>query len=474
MSRSGMDFMASPCFFGLNDRYFSKMTLFASKNIQYNLKSLFLGILLFLMPPLYALDVPVSRIIDDSAIRLSIKDSWLTAEDPARILKNPPFTAALPGGGPVRIQAASRNNEFTVYVLRERNGTFPGWAQGSWIYTRNFTTGAPLRIRVFLRSDPQMYVQFRPLGMDKSLVDVVLYDAYVVRALAIGIPFDRLLTLPVEEALSAAGDRFPRRYFEPDPALYRNICPSQDNQDNNFIARVRDALPDLRYEDDGAINENGNYVFIETLKPQPVPQGLNCSGFVKWVVDGMLQPVTGKLLAIEPLKAAVSVPLSSLTANLKERDSLFGLDWTRNLALEAARTLRSSGYAVLENVEVRKETFAALIDRKRGSASIKSYPGFLLNAGFSMEGLRPLLYTLAINEPGNLYLVSVNRELGPPPIQRRHYHTAVLVPYFNEYGVFQTAVFESAAETNLADFIGRHPNAMINLVRIPVEGIFQP
>jgi hypothetical protein len=312
------------------------------------------------------------------------------------------------------------------------------------------------------------------MGLDKSLIDVVIYDAYIVRALAIGIPFERLLTMPVEEALSAAGDRFPRRFFEPDPALYRAVCPSRDNQDNNLIARIRAALPSLNYEDDGAINENGAYVFIETLKPQSDQKGLNCSGFVKWVVDGMLQPVTGKRLAIEPLKAAVSKPFSTLTANLKERDSLFGLDWTRNLALEAARTLRSPGYAILENVEVRKETFAALIDRKKGSASVKSYPGFLLNAGFSMEGLRPLLYTLAINEPGNLYLVSVNREMGPPPIQRRHYHTAVLVPYFNEYGVFQTAVFESAAETNLAAFIGRHPNAMINLVRIPVVGIFQP
>jgi hypothetical protein len=452
----------------------NKVTLFTNKIIQYNLKGFFLGILFFIIPRLYAMDVPVSRIIDDSAIRVSIKEAWLTGEDPARILKNTPFTASLPGGGPVRIQAASRNNELTVFVLRERNGTFPGWEQGSWIYTRDLATGAPLRIRVFLRSDPQLYVQFRPMGLDKSLIDVVIYDAYVVRALAIGIPFERLLTMPVEEALYAAGDRFPRRYFEPNTAMYRNMCPSRNNQDNNLIALIRASLPSLRYEDDGAINENGTYVFIETLRPQTSEKGVNCSGFVKWVVDGMLRPVTGKRLAIEPLKAKVSVPLSTLTANLTERDSLFGLDWTRNLAMEATRTLRSSGYAVLENIEVRKETFASLIDRKKGGASVKSYPGFLLNAGFSVEGLRPLLYTLAINEPGYLYLVSVNREMGPAPVQRQHYHTAVLVPYFNEYGVFQTVVFESAAETSLAGFMGRHPNSMINLVRVPVEGIFQP
>jgi len=437
------------------------------------IKCLCVGILFFLAQWLFAADVPVSFIEDDSALRLSIQRAWLN-ETPAQVLKNRSFTANLPGGGAVQVQATSRNNELNVFLLRERNGEFPGWAQGSWIYTRDLSTGAPLRVRVFLRSDPQLYVQFRPLGLDKSQIDVVIYEAYVVRGLAIGIPFERLLTLPLEEALTAAGNRFPRRYFEPDPALYRNICPSRDNRDKNLIARIRAVLPELNYEDDGAIDENGDYVFIETQRLQIDPIGLNCSGFVKWVVDGMLRPVTGKRLAIDPLKAPVTPRTSSLTANLEALDPYFGLDWTRNLALEAAKVLRSPDYARLENIEVRRETFAALIDRTKGSAAIKSYPGFLLNAGFSMEGLRPLLYTLAINEPGNLYLVSVNRERGTAPSVRQHYHTAVLVPYFNEYGVFQTAVFESAEETNLAGFMGRHPSSMINLVRVPIEGVFLP
>jgi len=437
-----------------------------------------LGILffsLFFAPrQLFAADVLVSLIPDDSVLRLSIQNNWLFTEDPGQTLRNSPFTATLPGGGAVQVQAASRNNELNVFLLRERNGTFPGWAQGSWIYTRDLATGAPLRIRVFLRSDPQTYVQFRPLGTDKSIIDVVIYEAYVVRGLAIGIPFERLLTLPVEEALAAAGSRFPRRYFEPDPDLYQTICPSRYNRNNNLLARVRAVLPNLNYEDDGAIDERGRYVSIETLRPQTNPVGLNCSGFVKWLIDGMLRPVTGKTLAIEPLKAPATPRTSSLAANLEDRDSLFGLDWTRNLALEAARILRSPDFAQLDNVEVRRETFASLIDRTRGSAAARTYPGFLLNAGFSIEGLRPLLYTLAINEPGYLYLVSVNRERGSSPPQRQHYHTAALVPYFNEYGVFQTAVLESAEETNLAAFIGRHPGALINLVRVPVEGLFEP
>jgi hypothetical protein len=438
-----------------------------------NIKYLFMGIFLFLLGPLFAADLKTVSIQDDSVLRIAIKDTWLT-ERPVVVRQNRPFTRNLPGGGPVQVRAEVRGGEISVLLARERNGAFPGWAQGSWIYTRSLASGDPLRIRIFLRSDPQLFVQFRPLGADKSQIDLVVYEAYVVRGLPIGIPFERLLTQPLEETLSAAGNRFPRRYFDPDPRLYWNICPSQNNPTNNLIARIRSRLPPLRFRDDGAIDEEGRYVFIEDLRPQDNPGGLNCSGFVKWVGDGMLRPITGKRLTIPPLKAPVTSRTSSLASNPAYRDFHFGLDWTRNLALEAARTLRSPGFAALENVEVRKETFASLIDRTGGSTAIRSYPGFLLDAGFSIEGLRPLLYTLAIDEPGYIYLVSANKERGPAPPQRQHYHVAVLIPYFNEYGNFQTAVFESAAETDLAGFIRRHPQGMVNLVRIPAEGVFDP
>ena len=433
--------------------------------LQYTIKWAVLGILLFLFFPVFAADVQSSAILDDSALRIFIKDTWLT-ERPSVVLQNRPFVRDLPGGVPVQVRAEERNSEISVILARERNGSYPGWAQGSWIYTRSLSTGSPLRIRMFLRSDPQIYVQWRPFGNDKSQIDLVLYEAYVVRGLPIGIPFDRLLTMPVEEILTAAGSRFPRRFFDPDPRLYRNI--------NSFVAKVRAALPSLNYEDDGVIDETGSYVFIESLRKQNEPVGLNCSGFAKWVIDGMLKPVTGKRLSVASLKKPVTPRSSSLAANFEERDSLFGLDWTRNLALETAKVLRSPAFATLENIEVRQETFASTIDRTGGRVAIKSYPGFLLNAGFSMEGLRPLLYTLAVNEPGHIYLASVNRERGTAPPQRQHYHVAVLVPYFNEFGNFQILVFESAEETNFAGFLRRHPEGMVNLVRVPVEGVFAP
>jgi hypothetical protein len=107
----------------------------------------------------------------------------------------------------------------------------------------------------------------------------------------------------------------------------------------------------------------------------------------------------------------------------------------------------------------------------------------LENAGYATEGLLPLLYTLAIDEPGRFYLAAVNNEVGPPtteanprgiPRMRQYFHIAALIPFFAENGNFQVAVFESAAETSINAFKNRYPGHCVSLVRVPVETAFEP
>ena len=443
--------------------------------------------------PLRGLDLPIRRITDDSALRLRLRDDWFT-ETPDRVLERRPLRYNLDGGGRVELRVEANQNELMIILAREQMGgrigdqpggdlprsgagSFPGWAQGSWILTRRRDSGEPARLRVFLRSDPYTYVQFRPFSADKCQMDVVLYDAYIVRSLPLPVPFERLYTMPVTEVLDLAGDKFPRRYFEPDPADYRD--------QREFIAQVRKHLSGLQFADDGAIDEGGNYVFIETLESQvPAAAGLNCSGFAKWLIDGMLRPLTGERLSITAMKTPFGKRGSSYTDIWEElRDPFFGLDWIRNLASQAATVLRSPAYGTLEEIEVRREPFSQVITRSSGTTEIRSYPGFLENAGYGTEGLQPLLYTLAIDEPGKFFLAAVNTEMGPPttpdnlrgrPRMRQYFHVAALIPYFNEYGVFQVAVFESAAETSFSAFRTRYPGHQVNLTRIPVETAFTP
>jgi len=121
-----------------------------------------------------------------------------------------------------------------------------------------------------------------------------------------------------------------------------------------------------------------------------------------------------------------------------------------------------------------------VVTRDRDSAI--TYPGFLNEAGYGMEGLRPLLYTLAIEEPYSFYLAAVNREFNTPtsrtatPRLRQYFHVAALIPYFDEFGVFRIIVFESNAEIPFNTFRSRysHPDHHINLVKVPVPNRFEP
>ncbi|MDR2053405.1 MAG: hypothetical protein LBP80_08320 [Treponema sp.] len=426
---------------------------------------------------LWAADFPSSKIEDDSSLRRLVKNTWLT-ETPGKVLAGRPFIHTLPGGSRVEVRAEERGNEFAVILARElisiggrSSGDFPGWAQGSWVFSRDRRGGRLLSIQMFPGRDPYTYVLFRPLADGKSQMDVLIYDAYLVQSHPLPITMERIMEIPVEDVFRAAGTAFPRRYFDPYPDRYRDI--------RALSARIREELPALSFRDDGAIDGEGQYVFINTLAPQNGIGGLNCSGFAKWVVDGILKPFTGTLLPIEPLKQPFGERGSSFTEPYEQlRDPFFGLDWTRNLASRANSAVLSPAFGKLEEFEVRSAPFGSVIVRNRSGAptGVRPYPGFLLNAGFGVEGLQALLYTLAIDEPGRIYLASVNNEVNSPspPRMRQHFHIAVLVPYFNEYGVFRTAVFESAEETSFTRFKNRYPGHYVNLAGIPVEGGFSP
>jgi len=469
------------------------MYLFQSNN--HNRLVLFMAIICMAGGAAFALDVPLDKIVDDSALRMRMKDSWLL-ESPNKALARPRALFNLEGGDRVEVRTEAGQDEFGVIFAREltngNSGQFPGTAQGSWILTRRRDTGEATRIRVFLRSDPYTYVQFRPFSADKCLMDAVVYDAYIVRSLPLPVSLERLYTMPLTEVLKLAGDKFPRRYYEPNPSDYRG--------QRSLIAKVRERLPELEFADDGAIDQTGRYVYINTGLEQRGQPGLNCSGFAKWLIDGILRPVTGERMEIPPLKAPFGSRGSSHTDLWEEwRDPFFGLDWIRNLASRAGTVLYSPSFASLKEIEVCHEPFSQIILRGKRNSVIYSYPGFLENAGYGIEGLQALLYTLAIDEPGRFYLAAVNNERGPlstpenprgTPRMREYFHVAALIPYFNERGVFQIAVFESAAETSFNALKNRYlwlreevvdgelkiyPNGPhVNLVRVPVETAFDP
>jgi hypothetical protein len=295
----------------------------------------------------------------------------------------------------------------------------------------------------------------------------VAYEGYVARSIVLPLDFDRVVIEPLNRVLMPAIETFPRRYFEPLPEYYADI--------RALSSAIRSRLGSLAYADDGAFDEEGMPVYIEGGSPQAGLIGLNCSGFAKWVVDGMLKPLTGRRLAIAPLKQP-PLPRGNTFSEPWEklRDPYFGLDWTRNLAAEAGRVFRGERGADPREYEVKRTAITALRTSGGDGSTSRSYPGYIEDAGFEIRGLKAVLYTLAIDEPGTLYLASVNNEIGTAPRLRQHYHVAVLLPQFDEEGRFSIGVFESAVESKFDSFVKRYPGHAVHLTRIPAESGFDP
>ncbi len=434
-------------------------------------------LILFLLPQPATADVPLKDIPDDSRLRVEYLKEILTSS-PRETLGFPEKVLTLPDGSPVRARSEGGGTQVLTILARplpspsegpaERDlSAFLDYAQGSWVLYRDASSGTPMRVRWFLRTDPYCFLQIRRDGGDRSVLDLVAYGAFLARNIPLGYDFDSVLTAPLSRIVKGTDKRVPWRYLDPDPGVYSDA--------RRLVTAVRERLPALSYEDDGAFDEGGLPVYIETGAPQKGTVGLNCSGFAKWIVDGLLRPETGRRLSIAPLIEPTENRGSSFSEPYEdELDPYFGLDWTRNLAAAAWKVLRGSSAATPDEYNVQASAVVALRSSGGDGARARAYPDYSEDSGFAIEGLEAVLYALAIDEPGYLYLASVNMDLGSRPRLRRHFHVAALVPYFDEEGRFKVALFESAAETKLSSFVARYPSGMVHLVRIPLDSRFDP
>lgn len=268
--------------------------------------------------------------------------------------------------------------------------------------------------------------------------------------------FEEVLLLPFREVAEATRHLVDWSLLRPtgSAAAYGAV--------ETMVARAREALPSLPDAEDGAMDALGELVFIESLRSMEELPGFNCSGFAKWVCDGIYQPQNGSYMRIEPLKEK-HLELRGTgwtTPREDERDPYFGLDWTRNLARTLEATRRGVGLEEVhpEAMDVR-------------SVSVANYTE---DMGYAVEELRHVLYYLAVKDPGHFYLGSANREFGSAPVLRQHTHVVVLFPYFTEGGSFEVAVLERNVETSVESLEERYSGDYLHLVRVEASAEFQP
>jgi len=280
-------------------------------------------------------------------------------------------------------------------------------------------------------------------------------------AIDIPLPFTmkEILSTPVSRWKAATKDYMDwEMVFPPHTSSAKSL--------EQVVMEIRRLLVNIPEVDDGALDEKGNWVYINTLLPQTSPGGLNCSGFAKWVVDGLYKPITGSWLKITPLKirgegtrgTVYTRPYDDPENQTLLRDPFFGLDWTRNLAQSVAQALYPSRPVSDEGQDVRLNSFFT----------------YTKNRGFKIEDLDPILYELAVKNPGHIYLGSVNGDFGTNPVLNQHRHVAVFFPWIDPWGIYRLAVFEVNQETSLVRLQSAYPHHWVHLVEVPASEGFEP
>ena len=383
-----------------------------------------------------------------------------------------------------------------VYYLfvNEEEYRFPVYSRGSYVVKKG-TDGVFRQVKIFLGSDQGNYLRVFPDGT-RSRIDAYLFERKLYGNVVVPLPFERVLTESFAELVRLTGRIIDWNLLAPrtdDPGYARL---------GTTAAAIRKMLPRLRDADDGAMDADGVFVTIADGKPQPSPGGFNCSGFAKWVADGVLRAAVGRLFSIEELAARHpgyrgnrwSEPLEHV------RDPYFGLDWTRNIAVglehagfgedpqrqgrpgddPEARTAagRSGQGRPGDDPEARtaagpQRQGRQAVDPEAMDVREVPFARYVEDVGYTAADLPIVLYYLAVTEPGWFYLASVNKEFGADPRLRQHTNVAVLLPYFTAGGRFVVNVFETNREHDFSSFLSYNKEFDLHLVRIRARDTFE-
>jgi hypothetical protein len=354
-----------------------------------------------------------------------------------------------------RIQFQVRySDEFLYYLfLNERNETFPMIGRGNISIKRSLKDGAIVQMTLMIRDNSGCYIRIFPYG-ERSLMDVYLFGIRIYHSIVLPYAINSIIFESFSHIISLSNT-----IIAWDILLYRGY----DHESSDIIAMaetIRTMLPLLHDRDDGAMNERGEYVFIHDVKPQEGEKGFNCSGFVKWIVDGLYYPLTGTYLTIEYCKTKhLELRGNSWTRWYEdERDPYFGLDWSRNCASALYEAKTGSSVKNPEMFDIRSVPFLTYIE----------------DVGYSVAELELLLFLVAQKYPNTLFIGSINREYGNEPSLHQHTHCAVLLPYFSSDGTFHTIIMERNKETDLETFLTNNRGNYIHCVKIMYPGDFSP
>ena len=352
----------------------------------------------------------------------------------------------------VRVMARSSDEKLTFYFSNGGDFSLEAMHKGDYEITRRKSDGEFVSLKIYLKSGEESYLLLRPASEDFSRMDIYLFGRRMQRDIRVPYRFTRLLQVSFASLMESTAGYVDWDFYLPDPVI------SELSTAGSLARAVSPYLPSIGDTEDGAMNRDGEYVYIESGKAQEGEKGLNCSGFAKWVVDGVYVIETKEFLSVEELK----VPHPDARGNRwsekyeEEKQPYFGLDWTRNLALALKRL--SQPDAGIESADVDSLT----------------YHEYDEDVGYPVYALKTLLYELAVTEPEYFYLGSVNDLRHGEGELRVHYHVAVFFPWIDSQGRLEVSIMERGQETPVDEFMNRYSGEFVHLVRLRTDGAFTP
>ena len=443
---------------------------------------------LVLFSPLFArynrLGIP-----DSSEIRDCLEEQWFTAPL-SEVRLNQPEIRANDNGEKFQIRLEENESTFNVFVaphavikvnvysdkgmFTEEQDLYPGDAAGSWVLIRDKRTGKPIRIRYYFLKDSDVYVQFSPQGKI-ALADLVIYGNYAARGVPTGMPFSKFYTASFEDVMNITETKLPWSYVLADPQIYHSM--------KQMAAVIRERLPFISVVNDAMYDENGDLVHISTGKKfENIDESdksekkllLSSAGFVKWIADGLVEPLSGGLLKRDPLiQETVFVKDNGRQGVLSQKyDLFFSLNWVRNLASAVISVYAGKIYLSNQSgVDVTINPFASSITDKGVANTVT----FVENSGYTVRVLHSLLYVLAATEPGTFFLGAIrgtDRTVTPEVMAFNE--CVVFFPYFQDDGAFACNVFMNGKEMSLEDFCYFYADDFVYLTRVKSSENFFP
>lgn len=426
---------------------------------------------------------------DSSEIRKGLEEQWFTA--PLSVIRqNPPEIRANNNGEKFQIRLEENDSTFNVFVspralikvniysdkgmYTEEQELYPGDAIGSWVLIRDKRTEKPLRIRYYFVKNSEVFIQFTPQGKT-ALADLVIYGNYAARGVPTGMSFEKFYSASFEDVMTITETKLPWNYVLVDPQMYHSM--------KQMCAVIHEKLPTISYVDDAMYDENRELVHISTGKKFENIQKsedsekkllLSSAGFVKWIADGLVEPMSGGVLMREPLiKETVSVKDNGRQGVLSQKyDLFFSLNWVRNLASAVVSVYSGKTYLFNNSgVDVTINPFASSITDKGVANTVT----FVENSGHTVKVLTSLLYVLAATEPGTLYFGAIrgtDRTITPEVMAFNE--CVAFFPYFQDDGGFACTVFMNGREMSLENFCYYYSDDFVYLTRVKSSERFFP